>query len=72
MVRVKAVLLMVAEDYTGRRQWCGSGGSSTVHIHNRTLSFPRSVGVSVQQNFYNGERTRNSAKQAESQIDAAR
>src|SRR3954453_24044112 len=51
----------------------GSGaGSSTVHVHTRALSFPRGVGVSVQQNFYNGERTRNSAKQAESQIDAAR
>jgi outer membrane protein len=48
------------------------GGSSTVHTHNRSLSFPRSVGVNVQENFYNGERTRNSAKQAESQIDAAR
>jgi outer membrane protein len=48
----------------------GSGGSSTVHVHTRTLSFPR--GVSVQENLYNGERTRNSSKQAESQIDAAR
>jgi outer membrane protein len=51
----------------------GSGGSSsTVHVHTRSLSFPRGVGVSVQENLYNGERTRNSAKQAESQIDAAR
>jgi outer membrane protein len=48
------------------------GGSTTVHTHNRALSFPRGVGVSVQENLYNGERTRNSAKQAESQIDAAR
>ena len=51
----------------------GSGGSgSTIHVHTRNLSFPRGVGVSVQENLYNGERTRNSAKQAESQIDAAR
>ena len=50
----------------------GGGGSTTIHTHNRSLSFPRGVGVSVQENFYNGERTRNSAKQAESQIDAAR
>jgi outer membrane protein len=48
----------------------GSGGPTT--IHNRSLTFPRTVGVTIQQNFYNGERTRNSSKQAESQIDAAR
>src|SRR3954468_10058533 len=53
------------------REDSGSG-SSAVHLHTRALSFPRGVGVSVQQTFYNGERTRNSAKQAESQIDAAR
>ena len=41
------------------------GGSSTIHVHTQNLSFPRGVGVSVQQNFYNGERTRNSAKQAD-------
>jgi outer membrane protein len=50
----------------------GSGGSSTVHVHTRNLSFPRGVGVTVQESLYNGERTRNSSKQAESQIDAAR
>jgi outer membrane protein len=49
-----------------------SGGSGPTSIHTRTLTLPRSVGVTVQQNFYNGERTRNSSKQAESQIDAAR
>jgi outer membrane protein len=50
-----------------------SGGSgSTGRIHIKTLTFPRSAGVTIQQNFYNGERTRNSSKQAESQIDAAR
>ncbi len=49
-----------------------SGGSGSADIHTRSLTFPRGVGVTVQQNFYNGERTRNSAKQAESQIDAAR
>src|SRR5947209_14726282 len=48
------------------------GGSSTVHVRHRSLSFPRSAGVSIQENLYNGERTRNSSKQAESQIDAAR
>jgi outer membrane protein len=58
---------------TGSGAASGSGGgSSTIHVHTQNLSFPRGVGVSVQQNFYNGERTRNSAKQAESQIDAAR
>jgi outer membrane protein len=50
-----------------------SGGSgSSARLHLRTLTFPRGAGVTVQQNFYNGERTRNSSKQAESQIDAAR
>jgi outer membrane protein len=48
------------------------GGSGPDHIRTRSLTLPRSVGVTVQQNFYNGERTRNSSKQAESQIDAAR
>jgi outer membrane protein len=48
------------------------GGSSTIHVHTQNLSFPRGVGVSVQESLYNGERTRNSAKQAESQIDSAR
>src|SRR5947208_16139366 len=58
---------------TGSGGSSGSGGgSSTIHVHTQNLIFPRGVGVSVQQNFYNGERTRNSAKQAESQIDAAR
>ena len=59
-------------DVTTSSSSSGSGGGNTVHTHNRALSFPRGVGVSVQENFYNGERTRNSAKQAESQIDAAR
>src|SRR5437660_2105213 len=31
------------------------GGSSTVHTHNRSLTFPRGVGVSVQENLFNGE-----------------
>ena len=48
------------------------GGTTSTHLRTRTLTFPRSVGAQVQETFYNGERTRNSAKQAESQIDAAR
>src|SRR4051812_18932161 len=47
---------------TGSGGSSGSGGgSSTIHVHTQNLSFPRGVGVSVQQNFYDGERTRNSA-----------
>jgi outer membrane protein len=61
-----------ADVNSGSSSGGSGGGSSTIHLHTQNLSFPRGVGVSVQQNFYNGERTRNSAKQAESQIDAAR
>jgi outer membrane protein len=61
-----------ADVNSGSSSGGSGGGSSTIHVHTQNLSFPRGVGVSVQQNFYNGERTRNSAKQAESQIDAAR
>jgi outer membrane protein len=45
-----------------------TGGGSEV----RSLTFPRGVGATITENLYNGERTRNSSKQAESQIDSAR
>ncbi|GAC1331679.1 MAG: TolC family outer membrane protein [Beijerinckiaceae bacterium] len=38
----------------------------------RELAFPHGVGATITQTFYDGERTRNSSRQAESQIEAAR
>lgn len=48
------------------------GGTSLTSTSRRTSAMPRSFGLSVTQNLFNGNRTQNSVRQAESTIFGAR